>query len=55
MEDGKRWKILKGITILSIVVGVLIVVLIITSFSYLDYYEVSELLLPNVSELLRGK
>ena len=47
MEEGNQWKILKGITILSIVVGVLIVVSIITSFSYLDYYE--------VSELLRGK
>ena len=42
MEEGDKWKILKCISVLVIVVGGLISLLIIKSFSYLDYYEVSE-------------
>lgn len=39
MGEGGQWKILKGISILVVVVGGLITFLIIKSFSYLDYYE----------------
>lgn len=39
MEEGGTWKILKCISVLVIVVGGLISLLIIKSFSYLDYYE----------------